>query len=223
MSLADIITGMLNGPRGGSGHQSSGQGSGSGGGMSPITMALLALLAYKALKGFGGSSSAQAPSAQAPAAPAGGAAPAGLGLDEILGGAPAGAGQSQGGGLGGLLAGLGAGGLGGLLAGLGGGGQSGGGLAGGGLVGGLGDLLDQFHNAGRGDAANSWIGTGQNQPIAPHELSQVLTSDQLEFLTQHSGLPRDQLLAGLSEQLPQLIDKLTPDGRLPTADETSRA
>ena len=91
------------------------------------------------------------------------------------------------------------------------------------MGGGLGDLLDQFKGAGKGDAANSWIGAGQNQSIAPHELSQVLTSDQLEFLTQHTGLPRDQLLAGLSEQLPQLVDKLTPDGRLPTADEISRA
>ena len=121
MGLTDILTGMLNGPRGASERQGSDQGSGSGG-MSPITMALLALLAYKAIKGFGGSSSAQAPSA-----PADGAAPAGLGLDEILkGGLGGGAGQTQGGGLGDLLAGLGGGGLGGLLAGvLGGGGQTG--------------------------------------------------------------------------------------------------
>jgi len=217
MGLTDILTGMLNGPRGASAHQGTDQ----GGGMSPITMAVLALLAYKAIKGFGGSSSAQAPSA-----PADGAAPPGLGLDEILkGGLGGGTGQTQGGGLGGLLAGLGGGGgLGGLLAGiLGGGGQVGGGLAGGGLAGGLGDLLEQFQGAGKGDAANSWIGPGQNQAIAPHELSQVLTSDQLEFLTQHTGLPHDELLAGLSEQLPQMVDRLTPDGRLPTADEIGRA
>ena len=51
----------------------------------------------------------------------------------------------------------------------------------------------------------------------------MLTSDQIDFLTQHTGLPRNELLAGLSEQLPQLVDKLTPDGRLPTADEMDRA
>jgi uncharacterized protein YidB (DUF937 family) len=226
MGLTDILTGMLNGPRGGS-RQDGDRGSGSGG-MSPITMALLALLAYKAIKGFGGSSSTQA----APP-PAGGALPAGLGLDEILKGAPGGGQpQAQGGGLGGLLAGLGAGGLGGLLASLGGAGQTGAGQTGGGqpggglggvLGGGLSDLLDQFRGAGRGEAANSWIGPGENHPIAPHELSQVLTSDQIDFLTQHTGLPRDELLTGLSEQLPQLVDKLTPDGRLPTADEIDRA
>jgi uncharacterized protein YidB (DUF937 family) len=195
MGLMDILTGMQNGPRGGG----SGAGSGSGGGMSPITMALLGLLAYKAVKSFSGTSSASANPGAGAGTPA-----TGLGMDEILGGRP-GSGLAQaGGGLGGLLAGLGGGGLGGLLS------------------GGLGDLLAQFQGAGRGDAAQSWIGTGQNQPIAPHELSQVLTPEQIDFLTQRTGLSRDQLLAGLSEQLPGLVDQLTPDGRLPTADEMNR-
>lgn len=224
MGLTDILTGMLNGPRGGSGRQADPHG-GSGGGLSPITMALLALLAYKAIKGFGGSSST---STQAPSVPPGGSAFPGLGMDEILKGSQAaGAGQPQGGGLGGLLAGLGAGGLGGLLAGLGGGGHAGAGQPGAGLggllTGGLSDLLDQFKGAGKGDAAHSWIGPGQNQAISAHELSQVLTPDQIDFLTRNTGLPRDQLLAGLSEQLPQFVDKLTPEGRLPTTDELDRA
>jgi uncharacterized protein YidB (DUF937 family) len=199
MGLMDILTGMQNGPHGASGRQ----GSGSGGGMSPITMALLGLLAYKAIKCFNNSS------AQPPSGGAGGANPTGLGFDEILKGGVgggAGGGQTQGGGLGGLLAGLGGGGgLGGLLS------------------GGLGDLLEQFQGAGKGEAANSWIGPGQNQPIAPHELSQVLAPEQVEFLTQRTGLSREELLAGLSEQLPHLVDRLTPDGRLPTADEMSRS
>src|SRR5215813_11117928 len=193
MGLMDILNGIQNGPRGASGRQ----GSGSGGGMSPITMALLGLLAYKAIKGFSSSST------QAPSGGAGGTSPSGLGFDEILKG-------GQGGGAGG-------GGLGGLLAGLGGGGGLGGLLSGG-----LSDLLEQFQGAGKGDAANSWIGPGQNQPIAPHELSQVLPPEQIEFLTQRTGLAREELLAGLSEQLPHLVDRLTPDGRLPTADEMSR-
>jgi uncharacterized protein YidB (DUF937 family) len=200
MGLMDILNGMQNGPRGGS--QVRAQGSDAGGGMSPITMALLGLLAYKTIKGFSGSS-AQPPSADA------GVHSAGLGLDEILrsgpGGSMDGSQAGGGGGLGGLLAGLAGGaGLGGLLS------------------GGLGDMLEQFQSAGKGDAVNSWIGPGQNQPIAPHELSQVLSPEQIEFLTQRSGLPREELLAGLSEQLPQLVDRLTPGGCLPTADEMSR-
>ncbi len=200
MSLMDILNGLQNGPHGAGGAASapasgpaSGQASGSRGGMSPMTMALLALLAYKAIKGFGSSP------VQAPSAAPGGALPTGLGLDEILG--------RLGGGQGGGVA---------------GGQMPGGGLLGGLLSGGLGDLLEQFQGAGKGEAANSWIGTGQNQPIAPHELSQVITPEQMEFLTQRTGLARGELLAGLSEQLPQLVDRLTPDGRLPTADEIIR-
>ena len=90
------------------------------------------------------------------------------------------------------------------------------------LTSGLGELLDQFHGAGKGDAARSWVGTGQNEPVSPHELSQVLTPEQVDFLTQRSGLSREELLAGLSEQLPAVVDGLTPAGRLPTTDEMNR-
>jgi uncharacterized protein YidB (DUF937 family) len=209
MGLMDILNGMQNGPRGGAGRAG-------GGGMSPLTMALLGLLAYKAMKSFSGSSADPAnpatgdpaPGRSASGAPAPGAG--GLGLDEILRGGLGGQGS---GGLGGL---------GGVLGGLGGGGSGAGGW-GGLLTSGLGDLLDQFHGAGKGDAARSWVGSGQNEPIAPHELSQVLTSEQIDFLTQRTGLSREELLAGLSEQLPSVVDGLTPAGRLPTSEEMNRA
>lgn len=144
------------------------------------------------------------------------------GLDDLLrgggaraAGAGAGGGPGDGGGgLGGL------GGLGGILGGiLGGAGAAGlGGL----LTGGLGDLLNQFQGAGQGDVASSWVGRGENRAISANALSQVLSPDQVDFLQQHSGLSREELMAGLSEQLPHLIDQLTPDGRMPTADEMNR-
>ena len=214
MGLMDILNGMQNGPRGGAGRAG-------GGGMSPLTMALLGLLAYKAVKSLSGSSADPAnpaagdpaPGRSASGAPAPGAG--GLGLDEILRGGLGGQGS---GGLGGL---------GGVLGGLGGGGSGAGGAGAGGwgglLTSGLGDLLDQFHGAGKGDAARSWVGSGQNEPIAPHELSQVLTSEQIDFLTQRTGLSREDLLAGLSEQPPSVVDGLTPAGRLPTSEEMNRA
>ena len=211
MGLMDILNGMQNGPRGGAGRAG-------GGGMSPLTMALLGLLAYKAVKSFGAdpanpAAGDPAPGRSATGAPAPGAG--GLGLDEILRGGLGGQGSGGLGGLGGVLGGLGGGG-----AGAGGAGAGGwGGL----LTSGLGDLLDQFHGAGKGDAARSWVGSGQNEPIAPHELSQVLTSEQIDFLTQRTGLSREELLAGLSEQLPSVVDGLTPAGRLPTSEEMNRA
>ncbi|MBP0111264.1 MULTISPECIES: YidB family protein [Bradyrhizobium] len=104
------------------------------------------------------------------------------------------------------------GGLGGLLA---------GGAAGTVLSGGLGDLLNQLQQSGHGDTANSWVGKGENKPIAPGDLASALGADQIDSLSAQSGLSREELLSGLSQYLPQVIDHLTPDGRLPTENELS--
>jgi uncharacterized protein YidB (DUF937 family) len=149
-----------------------------GGGMSPITMALLGLLAYKAMKGKN--------------------------LSDMFGGKP-----GEQGGLGGLLQ----GGLGGLL---------GGGAAGSILSGGLGDLLKQFQQHGLGDKAESWVSTGQNKSIAPSELERALGEDRIAWLMQQTNLSREELLAGLSQELPQVVDKLTPEGHVPTEEEARR-
>ena len=150
-----------------------------GGGMSPITMALLGLLAYKTFKGKN--------------------------LSDVFGGATGG----PGGGLGGLLQ----SGLGGLL---------GGGAAGGILSGGLGDLLKQFQNNGLSDKADSWVSTGENKPIQPSELERALGEERISWLMQQTGMSREDLLAGLSQELPQVVDKLTPQGRIPTDLEAER-
>src|SRR5947209_20009526 len=114
----------------------------------------------------------------------------------------------MGGGLGDLLK----GGLGGLLA---------GGAAGSVISGGLGDLLKQFQDSGHGDAANSWVGTGANQPISPGDLGRALGAEQIDALSSQTGLSRDELLDGLSQHLPEVVDRLTPHGRLPGPNEVS--
>jgi uncharacterized protein YidB (DUF937 family) len=122
---------------------------------------------------------------------------------------------STGGGLGGSLGGLGSlipGGLGGLLA---------GGAAGSVISGGLGDLLKQFQQSGHGDTANSWVSPGPNKQIAPGDLANALGADQISSLMSQSGLSRDELLSGLSQHLPDVINHLTPDGRLPTDSEVA--
>jgi uncharacterized protein YidB (DUF937 family) len=190
MGLLDILNGMQNGPRGPSDPNAKSEG------MSPMTMAILALLAYKAVKHLGGSSQ---PGAPAPA-------PAPLPTNTINAGLPGGLG---GGGLSDLLK----GGLGGLLA---------GGAAGSVLSGGLGDLLKQFQQNGQGEAANSWVSPGPNKQIAPGDLASALGADQINSLTSQTGLSREELLSGLSQHLPEVINHLTPDGRLPTESEISR-
>src|SRR5437588_453316 len=80
-------------------------------------------------------------------------------------------------------------------------------------------ILIQRQQSGHGDAANTWVGKGENKAIAPGDLANALGADQIESLSAQSGLSRDELLSGLSQYLPQVVDHLTPDGRLPTEQE----
>src|SRR3954470_17521243 len=166
MGLLDVLNGMQNGPHG----QSTPSSQQSSGGMSPMTMAIIALLGWKAFKHLtaGQPGAAPQPSPTPTHLPPPVNAGAGGGLGGALGG---------GGGLGDLLK----GGLGGLLA---------GGAAGSVLSGGLGDLLKQFQQGGHGDTANSWVGKGENKPIAPGDLANALGADQIESLSAQSGLSR---------------------------------
>jgi uncharacterized protein YidB (DUF937 family) len=201
MGLLDILNGMQNGPRGPGKPDAQDKG-----GMSPITMAILALLAYKAAKHLGGGSQPQTAPAPTPA-PSRNTINAGLPGGGMGGGSMGGG--SMGGGLGDLLK----GGLGGLL---------GGAAAGSVISGGLGDLLKQLQQSGQGEVADSWVSPGPNKQIAPGDLAKALGVDQINALTAQTGLSRDELLAGLSQQLPDVIDRLTPDGRLPTENELSK-
>jgi uncharacterized protein YidB (DUF937 family) len=92
----------------------------------------------------------------------------------------------------------------------------------GGLLGGLGGLLQSFQQSGHGDIINSWIGHGQNQPIAPDQLHRALGPDAVDNLSRLTGLPQDQLVSELSRVLPNVVDKLTPHGRVPDQAEMSR-
>ena len=140
------------------------------GGMSPIQMGVLGLLAYKALKGKGGL-----------------AGMFGSGQSPDTAGGP----------------------------------LAGGALGGAALGGGLKDLLDRFRQSGHEDKAQSWVSTGSNKPIAPQELEHTLGEERIQWLMEQTGLPRDELLSGLSKELPDAVDKLTPDGRVPTEADVS--
>lgn len=192
MGLLDIFNGMQNGPRGPADADAKSEG-----GMSPMTMAILALLAYKAVKHIGGGTAqTDANTGQARTPLPGNTVNAGL------------PGSSRGG-----LSDLLKGGLGGLLA---------GGAAGSILSSGLGDLLKQFQEHGQADTANSWVGSGPNKQIEPNDLASALGADQINSLTAQTGLSREDLLSGLSKHLPEVVNQLTPEGRLPTESEASR-
>jgi uncharacterized protein YidB (DUF937 family) len=182
MGLLDMLTGGQSQQRGG---------------VSPITLGLLALLAYRTYQGKGRLATGNAPA----------------GNDEVMpptgrGAAPLQPGQG-GGGLGDLLR----GGLGGLL---------GGAAAGTVLNGGLGDLMRRFQHNGFGDTADSWVGRGANREITPGELESAVGRDTLQDLSQETGKSYEDILQELSRSLPNDVDQLTPEGRLPTDDEAQR-
>ena len=134
-------------------------------------------------------------------------------ITEVIGGLKQGPGggpgqNSQQGAQGGVL-----GKLGGLLTGA---------SAGGVLSGGLRDLVERFKQNGQGPAADSWVKPGPNQPLGPDQLEQAIGPDVLITLSQQTGLSREELLSRLTRELPTAVDKLTPEGRLPTEDEAAR-
>lgn len=187
MGLLDVLNGMQQGPRGPSDASAR-----SSGGMSPMTMAILGLLAYKAVKHLTGSQPGAAP------APSPAPSPANTGTP----------GSGMAGGLGDVLK----GGLGGLLA---------GGAAGSVISGGLGDLLKQFQQSGQGDAANSWVSPGRTSKFRPAISRARSAPTRSTRWPRKAACRATKLLAGLSQHLPGVIDHLTPDGRLPTESELS--
>ncbi len=81
--------------------------------------------------------------------------------------------------------------------------------------GGLNGLVQSFESQGLGQIVSSWVGKGENKPISPDEVEQGLGSERLQHIAGHSGIPVEDVKAALANILPGLIDKLTPDGKVP--------
>lgn len=82
-------------------------------------------------------------------------------------------------------------------------------------VGGLAGLIQSFQKNGMGEIVNSWVGTGKHLPISPAQVQQGLGGDLLKQLAAQAGLSSEAASGQLANFLPGLIDKLTPDGKLP--------
>ena len=111
------------------------------------------------------------------------------------------------------------GGVGGLLSQMGVGGAGATGVLGGGLA----ELMDRFKRSGQGQTAESWVSTGPNEPCTTAQLERAIGPEVLDTLSTHTGLSRDELLTRLCRELPDAVDKYTPQGRLPTEADLSRA
>ncbi|OBQ61121.1 YidB family protein [Mesorhizobium erdmanii] len=93
----------------------------------------------------------------------------------------------------------------------------------GGLLGGLGGLLDKLRDAGHGNVADSWVGTGQNQSINPGDLGSALGPAVIREIAQRTGMNEQELLQQLSTALPGIVDKLTPNGQVPQQHQVASA
>ncbi|MCX4833471.1 YidB family protein [Streptomyces sp. NBC_00006] len=139
---------------------------------------------------------------------------AGNDLGSLLGGLLGGGGQSGGSGGGNILGSL----LGGLL----GGGAGGAGTSGMGTSAGsnpLGGLLEMITKSGLVDKGqlDSWVGTGDNQALSPEQVKQAVPDETLDRVAGEAGVSRDEAAAQVARELPQVVDKLTPEGQVPSS------
>jgi uncharacterized protein YidB (DUF937 family) len=88
--------------------------------------------------------------------------------------------------------------------------------------GGLGGLVEQFNEKGLGDTVSSWVGSGENLPISADQISQVLGSGEITRIAEQLGVSPEETSGGLAEVLPQVVDRLTPEGSVPSDDLLSQ-
>ena len=81
--------------------------------------------------------------------------------------------------------------------------------------GGLGGLLQRMQQSGAGAQGQSWIGTGQNQPISPDALSQIFGQGQMADIARQLGLPQEEAASTVAQALPDVVDRMTPAGSIP--------
>ena len=94
----------------------------------------------------------------------------------------------------------------------------GGGAGGQASGGGLGDLLEQLQRAGFGEQADSWVSRGANQPIPADAMPEIFGRESIEQISRQAGISEDEASRGLSALLPEVVDRVTPDGGVPDPD-----
>ena len=143
------------------------------------------------------------------------------GLDDILGGLTGGKGGS--GGLDDMLGGL----LGGGRGGGGGGGSAMGALmpvlAGLLASGGLSKILGGLKANGLSAQADSWVGTGANQPVSGRDVEQAVGRERIQQIAQQLGVSESQAADAVAQALPEVVDRVSPDGELPPEQDLDAA
>jgi uncharacterized protein YidB (DUF937 family) len=89
----------------------------------------------------------------------------------------------------------------------------------GGLAGGLADLLDGFRSHGQAETADSWVRPGPNRGLSPSQVEEAVGSNNIDELSRRTGLSRTELLERLATNIPDTVDRVTPDGNLPATED----
>ena len=89
--------------------------------------------------------------------------------------------------------------------------------------GGLNKLLSGFHANGQSSQADSWVGTGPNEPVTAGQVSQVIGDDQIGQIAEKLGVSHDEAAQAIAEVLPQVVDTVSPDGQLPPEQDLDQA
>jgi len=84
--------------------------------------------------------------------------------------------------------------------------------------GGLAGLVETLTQSGLGDIVSSWVSTGKNLPVSPDQIVKGLGQRQVSQLANKAGVPADQIGSLLAQVLPTVVDRLTPQGKIPTDD-----
>ncbi len=83
------------------------------------------------------------------------------------------------------------------------------------MFGGLHNVVNLFHEKGLGDIASSWVSNGPNKPVSPDQVEHVFGSEKLQQIASQAGVSKDEVRNQLAQHLPQVVDRATPDGKLP--------
>ena len=89
-------------------------------------------------------------------------------------------------------------------------------------AGGLGSLLDRLRNAGLGDQVSSWLNDGPNKALRPDQVAQAIGPQQISEMAAHAGVTPEEITNGLAKALPEVVDQMTPGGRIPSPAQTQQ-
>ncbi len=88
--------------------------------------------------------------------------------------------------------------------------------------GGLQKILASLQQRGQGEKANSWVGTGPNEPVSAGEVEDALGGEEIDRIASQLGVSHDEAAEGIATVLPNLVDRVTPEGELPPESDLDR-